>query len=110
MRTVFSPLNIKVEVDEIDLLHGAEFDLSDTVRQEKFLLELNSYTFVVITPPCLSHSRAPWHNSLGPHPIRSALYPLGFPWLSNLDKVKAELHNGSRACQNKGHFCFSRTP
>ena len=94
MHKVFTPLNINVEVTEIDLLHGGqEHDLSDIDRQAQFLLQLNSYTFMVITPPGLSHSRAPWNNSLGPHPIRSAQYPLGFPWLSNADKRKAQLHN-----------------
>jgi hypothetical protein len=94
MLKVFEPLNITLLVEEIDLLLGGdEHDLSDTDRQSDFLSKLASYTFVVITPPCLTHSRAPWTNSYGPHPIRSALYPAGFPWLSNKDKLKAELRN-----------------
>lgn len=94
MLEVFTPLGITLIVDEVDLLLGGQdHDLSDIDKQSEFLSKLGSYTFIVITPPCLTHSRAPWTNSYGPHPIRSALYPAGFPWLSNKDKQKAELHN-----------------
>ena len=48
---------------------------------------------VLITPPCNSFSRSTWSNSRGPAPCRSAQFPLGFPWMSDSLKARAELGN-----------------
>ena len=47
---------------------------------------------VVITPECSNFSRAHWSPN-GPPPIRSAAYPLGFPWLDPAQRKQADNHN-----------------
>jgi hypothetical protein len=77
---------------EFDLLRpGSDSDLSLIAVQEAWMLRLQEFNAVVITPPCASYSRAQYANSNGPRPVRSAAYPLGFPWLSGADKSRAEL-------------------
>lgn len=79
---------------EIDLLRSADHNLAIEESQASWLDKLYLYDFVLTTPPCCTHSRAVWANSNGPHPIRSRKYPLGFPWLSDKDRQKADLFNG----------------
>ncbi len=78
---------------EIDLLRNAADDLADIDRQNYWIGKLGAFDFVLTTPPCASHSRAPWANEHGPHPIRSSAFPRGFPWLSRADTIKAEFYN-----------------
>ena len=80
-------------MDEIDLVRSADHDLSVEASQALWLNKLEEHDFVLTTPPCCTHSRAVWSNSLGPHPIRSRKFPRGFPWLSKVDKDKADLFN-----------------
>jgi hypothetical protein len=47
---------------------------------------------VVITPECSNFSRAHWSPN-GPPPIRSAAYPLGFPWLDPAQTKQADNYN-----------------
>ena len=41
-----------------------------------------------LSPPCHTHSRAPWARGFGPKPIKDAAHPWGFPWASKEDKRK----------------------
>ena len=84
--------HLKLDMHEFDLLRpGSDSDLSLIAVQEAWMLRLQEFNAVVITPPCASYSRAQYANSNGPRPVRSAAYPLGFPWLSGADKSRAEL-------------------
>lgn len=46
-----------------------------------------------MTPPCSTFSRAVWANEQGPFPVRSHIYPRGFPWNTLACFQKAELGN-----------------
>lgn len=86
-------LQLELKLEEVDLLRGAEHDLLNDAAQKAHIQNLGSYDFVLITPPCASHSRATWANSHGPHPVRSKEFPLGFPWLSLHDRKRADMFN-----------------
>ena len=47
----------------------------------------------VITPPCNTHSRVWFANSHGPAPVRSKVWPRGFPWLRGKAKEECERAN-----------------
>ena len=82
-------------MEEIDLLRGgSKHDLSLSTAQNHWIDRIQDYDIVICTPPCSSHSRAVWANSYGPHPVRSAQFPDGFPWLSEADRIKCELYSG----------------
>ena len=78
---------------EVDLIRDSDHDLLNEQFQEKCFELAAASDVVFATPPCNTHSRAPWSNQWGPVPIRNALYPLGFPWLSSALARKAEAAN-----------------
>ena len=86
--------HIVLQMHEFDLLRGGPGnDLSILGVQQHWINRLEEFNAVVVTPPCSTFSRAPWANSMGPVPVRSARYPDGFPWLSNQLRSKAVLGN-----------------
>ena len=48
---------------------------------------------MLVTPPCSTFSRATWANDQGPFPVRSHIFPRGFPWNTKGRFEKAELGN-----------------
>jgi hypothetical protein len=94
--------NYRLDMVEFDLLrNGLADDLSGSETQKSWILRLKEFDCVIVTPPCGSFSRAQWANNFGPHPVRSSVWPDGFPWLSHLDLERAELGN------NFANFMFS---
>ena len=49
--------------------------------------------WVTTSPPRSTHSRIVWASALGPPPLRSKAYPLGFPWLKQRQKDKVYAAN-----------------
>ena len=86
----FCPPGSKALVTEIDLLRSSDHDLLEITFQEKCLALVKDCHTVICTPPCNTFSRAPWSNRFGPQPIRSAKFPLGFPWLRDKLRKKAD--------------------
>ena len=87
--------NIFFELEEVDILNGEEDDLTDEELKAN-LIEATAggkYGIAVACPPCNTHCRATFSNVAGPVPLRSAQYPLGFPWLSNAHKKKVQVAN-----------------
>ena len=88
------PPSLQLIMDEIDILSGdSNHDLAVAANRKLCLEKVHTADVVICTPPCSTHSRAVWANSLGPKPIRSRAYPRGFPWLSDAGRRKAELAN-----------------
>ena len=86
--------SLLINFTEIDLLKGgAAHDLSDPCIRDACLEALGTADIVFCTPPCSSFSRSQWSNSFGPPPLRSFMYPKGFPWLASGEKAKIELAN-----------------
>ena len=83
----------RLEMQEFDLLRNPAHDLSVIETQAKWISELDLYNFVICTPPCSGHSRIQWANKYGPHPVRSAMWPRGFPWLSRVDRKRAAIND-----------------
>ena len=86
-------MNISLVMHEVDLLQGPSHDLSILQSQDEWLQKLCNFNIVLCTPPCSNFSRVVWANRNGPHPVRSARFPAGFPWLSAVDRAKADFHN-----------------
>ena len=85
---------LTLQLTEWDTLTGGEVqDLTVKANQEYWCNKLKDYHVVISTPPCNTHSRATWANSLGPHPLRSASYPDGWPWAEGHDLNKLEEAN-----------------
>ena len=94
LKVLCSELTWELHLVEIDILRGGmEHDLLDPCRREQWLNQALEQHAVLCTPPCSTFSRVTWSNNRGPHPIRSAKYPSGFPWLSAADRAKAETGN-----------------
>jgi hypothetical protein len=82
-----------MKMTEIDLERGgAQHDLSDPDVQDNWIQEVKQYHIVLATPESSNFSRAHW-NPNGPPPIRSAMYPRGFPWLHPKMRAVAEMRN-----------------
>ena len=69
-------------------------DLLDSSVAERCLREIENseWDVVLVTPPCSTFSRARCVQP-GPRPLRSRLYPLGFPWLSDAHRTVVEQGN-----------------
>ena len=84
---------IEIEIEEVDTLRDSvSGDLIDADRQAALLIDISAgrWHIVLASPPCNTHSRVVWANALGPAPVRSREYPMGFPWMRPALKRKAE--------------------
>ena len=94
MDSLCTDLGWTLNFEEIDILREGEGNnLAPPLVQKQWVDRIRNYEIVICTPPCSNFSRAPWANSFGPHPVRSAAYPEGFPWLSGADRDKADFNN-----------------
>lgn len=93
----FSGFELDLAMSELDVLRGGSaHDLLQTSLRDQVLgkVAAGRWQVVVMRPPCRSWSRAVWANRRGPHPLRSAGHPWGFPWTSGADGDKVECENG----------------
>ena len=93
-------------MSEIDICRDPSMDLLDSATADRCLHEiLNSeWDVVLVTPPCSTFSRARCVQP-GPRPLRSRLYPLGFPWLS--DSHRALVEHGNQLVSFSFSVCTS---
>ena len=80
----------------MDLLQrGKEDDILDGKVWQSILEKLaaGEYDILLVSPPCNTFSRAVWANNAGPKPLRSRLYPWGFPWLQGTKRNKCVAAN-----------------
>ena len=85
----------EISVEEVDICRGSGHDLLD---DRVFNIDLHKirqrhYDVVIVTPPCNTFSRARCNKGTGPPPIRSRVYPWGFPWLYGVRKDKINTAN-----------------
>lgn len=87
--------NLTIECESIDLARGDSHDVlgKDLWPTKLQQIKQGYYQAVVITPPCNTHSRARHSLTPGPPPVRSRLYPYGYPWLFGVMKKKVEQAN-----------------
>lgn len=93
LQDICNAFHHSLELTEMDLLRCHSHDLADPLVQQAVIDQLPGLHFIMVSPPCGTFSRAPWSGHPGPSPVRSAQYPLGFPWMSALLKHKAETAN-----------------
>ena len=74
-----------LEISEMDICRDPSMDLLNEAIAKRALQQIRdgSWDVVIVTPPCNTFSRVRFVQP-GPKPVRSRLYPLGFPWLSDL--------------------------
>ena len=75
---------VGLEISEMDICRDPSMDLLDEAIAKRALQQIRdgSWDVVIVTPPCNTFSRVRFVQP-GPKPVRSRLYPLGFPWLSD---------------------------
>ena len=81
---------------EWDTLRGGQdHDLSREDLQKSAIAKVvqKEVQAVIATAPCGGFSRAHYANTDGPPPLRSLLYPWGFPWLTGGPLRKTKLEN-----------------
>ena len=82
-----SGLECSAEVENVDILRDpAGGNLLDESRQADLLSRITTGEFdlVLAAPPCNTFSRALFHDSLGPTPLRDKWAPWGKPGLTVL--------------------------
>ena len=86
--------SVSLVMTEVDICRDPNMDLLDSAVAERCLQEVTNseWDVVLVTPPCSSFSRARCVQP-GPRPLRSRLYPLGFPWLSAEHRTVVEEAN-----------------
>ena len=80
-------------VQEIDIIRGRHFDLTNSKYTDKILHRINSnfYAAVLASPPCNTYTRVRFANRQGPRPLRSLEHRQGFPWLRAHEKQQAKI-------------------
>ena len=98
---------VQVELHEFDIERSPQHDLTDTALWDKIFDTLKEGNWVlIVSPPCNTFSRARFQNRChpGPKPLRTRMWPRGFPWLSAAHRAKVDEANSlvdrcSHACQ-----------
>ena len=67
--------------------------LGDNRQLHDWLIRTFPFDFYFNTPPCDSWCRAHFLRGTGPPPLRNRIYPLGFPWAKQADRLKLEVAN-----------------
>ncbi|CAE7417322.1 unnamed protein product [Symbiodinium sp. CCMP2592] len=96
--------NILLEMSEVDICRDPSMDLLDSAVADRCLLQVQNseWDVVLVTPPCNTFSRARCVQP-GPRPLRSRIYPAGFPWLS--DSHRAAADNGNQFVSFSFQIC-----
>ena len=95
LRKAESSGQFKLQLMEFDIERSPEHDLTDHALWERIFNLLKEGDWVlIVSPPCNTFSRARFQRQhLGPKPLRTHIWPRGFPWLSNRDRAKVEEAN-----------------
>ena len=93
-------------MSEIDICRDPSMDLLDEAVAKRALQQIRdgSWDVVIVTPPCNTFSRVRFVQP-GPKPVRSRLYPLGFPWLS--DNLLELARQGNQFVDFSFQVCFA---
>ena len=85
------------EIREVDIERSSDDDLAESSLWSDLLdqVKRGRWDVVVLSPPCGTWSRAryQWKVHPGPKPLRSSIWPLGFPWLSDQCRKQVEIAN-----------------
>ena len=87
---------IRLELHEFDIERSPNHDVTDTSLWDQIYKTLGEGNwFLIVSPPCNTFSRArfQFRQHPGPKPLRTRMWPRGFPWLSTANKVKVEEAN-----------------
>ena len=83
-----------IEFEEVDIQRGGSADdLTVLERQTRLLMRIVNHEFAAIflSPPRNTFTRATFANYLGPSPVRSFEFPMGFPWNSPEQRARCEV-------------------
>ena len=87
----------QLHMREFDIIGSPTHDILDDACWRSIFAEIREFKphVILATPPCNTFSRArrSHRSQWGPPPIRDFVHPLGFPWLSNANKYKADCGN-----------------
>ena len=90
---------VGLDLSEMDICRDPSMDLLDEAIAKRALQQIRdgSWDVVIVTPPCNTFSRS--------KPVRSRLYPLGFPWLS--DNLLELARQGNQFIDFSFQVCFA---
>eukprot|EP00435_Cladocopium_sp_Y103_P057006 s1874_g19.t1 len=93
LETLCSQQGVTLRMTEVDLQRSDDHDMANEDKWNELVEKIKAGLFylILMSPPCSTWSRAVWANKLGPRPVRSREYPLGFPWLVGELRDKAAL-------------------
>ena len=97
---------VVLAISEVDICRDPGMDLLDETTAKRALQQIRdgSWDVVIVTPPCNTFSRVRFVQP-GPRPVRSRLYPLGFPWLS--DNLLELARQGNQFIDFSFQVCFA---
>ena len=97
---------VDLAMSEMDICRDPSMDLLDEAVAKRALQQIRdgSWDVVIVTPPCNTFSRVRFVQP-GPKPVRSRLYPLGFPWLS--DNLLELARQGNQFVDFSFQVCFA---
>ena len=83
------------EVEEYDILRSRNRNLTKVDVSGRLIARIvaNEFEALIASPPCNTYTRVMFANSYGPQPMRTALHPMGFPWLTSLRRRTVQLAN-----------------
>ena len=120
LKQLANEFHFELKMHCVDLVRSEEDDVlrNNLWEDLAFRIKNRSFDFVIITPPCSTHSRARHSYAPGPPPVRSRLYPLGYPWLFGRHKREVEMANrfveimieGFRLAAEVGSFYLGEHP
>jgi hypothetical protein len=87
-----------LELKELDIELHHSHDLSKTELWDDLFKDIDQglVDVLLVSPPCNTFSRARHHfRQGGPRPLRSATWPMGFPWLRVTDQETVQTANFS---------------
>ena len=85
-----------MELHEFDIERSPQHDLTDTSLWDQIYNTLGEGNWVlIVSPPCNTFSRARFQHRQhpGPKPLRTRVWPRGFPWLSASNRAKVDEAN-----------------
>ncbi|CAE7331023.1 unnamed protein product, partial [Symbiodinium pilosum] len=97
---------VDLKISEMDICRDPSMDLLDEATAKRALQQIRdgSWDVVIVTPPCNTFSRVRFAQP-DPKPVRSRLYPLGFPWLS--DNLLEFARQGNQFIDFSFQVCFA---
>ena len=97
LKRLASTKRFALDIREVDIERSSDDDMTKPQLWDELLEQIrsNRYDVIFMSAPCniWSRVRYQWQRHPGPRPVRNAVWPLGFPWLSAKQREVVEFAN-----------------